>query len=162
MALVVILVKNEAIRKINYVYTVLPLYIIIKYFEQDYSFSEISYSILIIYATLLISKFLIKDKKTINTVAIIGTIIALLPVIFTPNLAVGIYVGIVGVLLIIIGFSDDDFSSIFKFGIIVTVLNIFIQLIELWKGPFWAYLLIVGLGIIGFVMYKEIKKSKKS
>ena len=135
MALVVILVKNEAIRKINYVYTVLPLYIIIKYFEQDYSFSEISYSILIIYATFLISKFFIKDKKTINTVAIIGTIIALLPVIFTPNLAVGIYVGIVGVLLIIIGFS---------------------------KGPFWAYLLIVGLGIIGFVMYKEIKKSKKS
>ena len=162
MALVVILVKNEAIRKINYVYTVLPLYIIIKYFEQDYSFSEISYSILIIYATFLISKFFIKDKKTINTVAIIGTVIALLPVIFTPNLAVGIYVGIVGVLLIIIGFSDDDFSSIFKFGIIVTVLNIFIQLIELWKGPFWAYLLIVGLGIIGFVMYKEIKKSKKS
>ena len=161
MALINIVVKNENIKKISYIYTVLPLIVVINYFDQDYIIKEVCYSLLTLYATFLIIKLFIKNKSTINLVAIIGTVLALLPIIFVTDVTVGIYIGVVGILLIIIGYSVDEFSPIFKLGIIVTIINIIIQLLELWKQiPFWLYLLIVGLGIIGFVMYREIKKSK--
>ncbi len=161
MILVIIFINNETIKKITYIYTVLPLFTIINYFDQDYIFKEICLSSLVLYTTFLINKLFIKEKSTINVITIIGTVIALFPIIFTTDVAVGVFIGVVGIVLIIIGYSFDEFSPIFKFGIIVTVINIIIQLLELWKQiPFWLYLLVVGLGIIGFVMYREIKKSK--
>ena len=161
MVLAIIFINEETIRKITYIYTILPLFIIISYFDQDYIFRGISYSLLILYATFLINKFFVKEKENINVVTIIGTIIGLFPVIFTVDISIGLYIGIIGILLIIIGYRDDAFSPIFKFGIIVTIINIIIQLFDLWSQiPFWLYLLIAGLGLIGFVMYKEIKKSK--
>ncbi len=161
MTLIVIFVNNETIKKITYIYTILPLLSIINYFDQNYIVREICYSLLVLYGVFLIIKLFIKNTQTINAVAIIGVVLALFPVIFTTDITVGIYIGVIGILLIIIGFSKDEFSPIFKLGIIVTIINIIIQLFELWKQiPFWLYLLIVGLGIIGFVMYREIKKSK--
>ena len=134
MVLAIIFINEETIRKITYIYTILPLFII---------------------------KFFVKEKENINVVTIIGTIIGLFPVIFTVDISIGLYIGIIGILLIIIGYRDDAFSPIFKFGIVVTIINIIIQLFDLWSQiPFWLYLLIAGLGLIGFVMYKEIKKSK--
>lgn len=161
MCLVIVISKEENIKKISYIYTILPLFSIIEYFDQDNIFKEVCYSLLILYATFLINKLFIKNKSTINLITIIGSTIALLPIIFTTDIAIGLYVGVIGIILIIIGFTDDSFSPIFKFGVIVTIINIIIQLLDLWKQiPFWFYLLIVGLGIIGFVMYREIKKSK--
>ena len=161
MVLAIIIIKDESIRKITYIYTVLPLFVIVNYFDQDHIYREISYSLLILYATFLICKLFVKQKETINLVSIIGTIIALLPIIFIVDISIGLFVGVIGIILIIIGYSDDTFSPIFKFGIIVTIINIIIQLFDLWsQTPFWLYLLIAGLGLIGFVMYREIKKSK--
>ena len=161
MCLVIVISKEENIKKITYIYTILPLVSIIEYFDQDNIFKEVCYSLLILYTTFLINKLFIKNKSTINLITIIGSTIALLPIIFTIDIAIGLYVGGIGIILIIIGFTDDSFSPIFKFGVIVTIINIIIQLLDLWKQiPFWFYLLIVGLGIIGFVMYREIKKSK--
>ena len=42
------------------------------------------------------------------------------------------------------------------------MLNIIVQLQTVWeKVPFYLYLLVFGLGIIGFVSYKELKKINK-
>ena len=57
------------------------------------------------------------------------------------------------------GYLDKVHKSLFNVGIIITVVNIIYQLQNLWETvPFWLYLLIVGLGLIIFVTYKETKK----
>ena len=72
---------------------------------------------------------------------------------------IGIYIGIVGLIIIFIGYINKSLMPIFKFGVILTIINIIIQLKDLWNAiPFWLYLLTCGIAIISFVTYKEIKK----
>lgn len=55
-----------------------------------------------------------------------------------------------------------EFDALFKVGIGITAVNIIYQLRELWGLlPFWLYLLVGGLAIIGFVTYIELKNEKK-
>ena len=118
------------------------------------------YSLLILYATFLINKFFVKEKENINVVTIIGTIIGLFPVIFTVDISIGLYIGIIVITKIKPKFKIVLYL-VLTIKSIVTIINIIIQLFDLWSQiPFWLYLLIAGLGLIGFVMYKEIKKSK--
>jgi hypothetical protein len=92
---------------------------------------------------------------------LIGIIIAILFVLPINNYIVGIYIGLLGLITIMIGFSNNEYKSFFKGGVIMTILNILYQLREVWgQIPFSFYLLIGGLGIIGFVTYKEIKNKK--
>ena len=67
---------------------------------------------------------------------------------------------IIGIITIIIGYYQKELKYFFSAGILITILNIIYQL-KIWtKIPFWLYLLIGGLSIIGFVTYKEMKKTK--
>ena len=60
-----------------------------------------------------------------------------------------------------IGYYKNEFKAFFKGGIIITVVNIIYQLRNLWEQiPFWLYLLVGGLALIGFVTYKEMNNKK--
>ena len=108
---------------------------------------------------LIIKYFFKKGQSERSSIIIIGLILILAQVIFTTDLVVAIYVGLVGIMLIAIGYNRDDLPVLFKSGIIVTILNIAFQLRALWvQVPFYLYLLLGGLAIIGFVTYKEINK----
>ena len=74
------------------------------------------------------------------------------------NALVGIYIGIVALILILIGIFSKNYKIMTTVGIIVTVINILYQLNYLWGTiPFWLYLLLGGLVLIGLVTYKELK-----
>ena len=90
-----------------------------------------------------------------------GIIFAVLEVAFISNYTIGIYIGTIGIMTILVGYYKKKQTYFFNTGIIITITNIIYQL-KIWNQiPFWLYLLLGGLSIIGFVTYKEMKKNQK-
>ena len=155
--MVMIFFNSDLIKKITEISIVLPILHLINEQNLGYVLESIATSVLILYLTFLIIRFFVKKNKSV--LAIIGIVISLIDVMFYANLYIGIYVGLVGIIVMVIGYNYEEFSSLFKFGIGIIILNIIVQLFELWeKVPFPIYLLVSGLGIIGFVTFKEMKK----
>ena len=158
----IILSKKEIIKKISYFAILLPIYDVIMYFDFEYTYKLIAISTMILYCTFLITKFLCKDDNAKNIVGTIGIVLSLYELIFREEFIVGIYIGIVGLIAILIGCFYKNRKPIFISGIVITIANILIQLNNLWDEiPFWLYLLIGGLTLIGVVTYKEISKNKE-
>ncbi len=112
-----------------------------------------------LYLTFILCNNIVKGEKAKNIFSSICLSLIMLTIIFDSGWLVGFYIGIVALLAIIIGYSVKEYKSLFITGIIITIVNILYQFHNLLKViPFWLYLLIGGLGIIAFVMYKEIKK----
>ena len=153
--------KDDAISKTSYFLIVVPLYNLITNISAQTEISQIAISILILYITFLIAKFFV-DVKNREAIAIIGIVISTISLFQPNNIILGIYVGIIGIATIMLGYYDKSNKGLFITGIIITVINIIVQLIDLWEQiPFWLYLLVCGLGLIFFVTYKEVKKMNK-
>ena len=144
----------------SFPFYILPLIAEVNQLFDNTSFKLVCVNIIELYGLYLIVKYFFGNKNgDRNGIIIAGLLFILVQVIFTTDVVVAIYVGLVGILLIALGFSREDLSILFKAGIVVTVVNIIFQLRSLWSEiPFSLYLLVGGLGIIGFVTYKEIKK----
>lgn len=160
--LIALLLRKEHISKITNFQVIIPLLQMINYFNLNNTVSSILISLTFLYAVALFIKYFVKDIKAKNIIIVIALIIFLFEPFFLESIYGGIYIGIMGIVTIIYGFRKDEHNSIFITGIVITILNILYRLKGLWKLlPFWLYLLLGGLLIIGFVTYKEIKKSKK-
>ena len=137
----------------------MPLLTITSEISDYQDISYIMLSIIILYLTFIIITFFIKNQKDKEITAIIGIILAVLFIITIPSYNIGIYIGILGLIVILIGFYKKEYKQLFTTGIIITIINIIIQLKEVWGIiPFWLYLLVGGLSIITFVTYKQINK----
>lgn len=159
--LISIILKKKNITVVSNFYIILPLLSIISDLKFEYTYKIIMTSITLLYLSYLVIKYLTKNCSTRNLIAIISLIIFLFPPFLVESIYGGIYVGIVSILCLIIGFRNDKYTPIFTTGIILTIVNILYRLKGLWKLlPFWLYLLLGGLLIIGFVTYKEVKKNK--
>lgn len=158
----IILSKRDIIKKISYFAIILPIYDVIRYFNFDYDYQMIAISVMTLYITFLIAKLLCKDDTAKSIVGTIGIILSVYFLSVLNNFVVGIYIGIVGLIALLIGYFNKNMKPIFITGIIITVANIFIQLNNLWEEiPFWLYLLVGGLTLIGIVTYKEVSKNKE-
>ena len=116
-------------------------------------------SIIILYLTFIIITFFINNQKDKELTAVIGIILSVLFIITTASYIIGLYIGILGLIVILIGFYKKEYKQLFTTGIVITIINIIIQLKEVWGIiPFWLYLLVGGLSIITFVTYKQINK----
>lgn len=156
------LLKKERIQKISYLYIILPLTTLIETSGFDYEIQKILGSITGLYIVFLFNKFFIKNSFVKNLTIILGIVLFCTNVLFTEGIYSGIYIGILGILVILLGYKKDELFPIFITGIILTILNIIYRLKEVWKViPFWLYLLVGGLTIIGFVTYREIKKQSQ-
>ena len=152
--------KNKWLTFFNSFAILLPLtYLVSKIHSPEYML--VSRNILYFYALYLLLKYINMKKKNRDIVCISGVLLTVIQLLFIPNLIIGLYNGLVGIGLIVLGYYKKDYNYLFIIGVIVTVLNIIIQLIKLWALlPFWLYLLLAGLGIIGFVTYKELNHKK--
>ena len=157
----IILEKDNVNKKITILAFIIPIYDLIEYLDFNYVYELIASSIMILYITFLIVKYLCKDDFARNLLSIIGIVMAVFRVIEGGYIA-GIYIGIIGILVLILGIYKKELKGLFPTGLIITIVNILYQLKDVWdKIPFWLYLLLSGLSIIGFVTYKEISKQKK-
>lgn len=155
------LLKGYQLRRVNLIALVIPLYSLVNNINNMPEIQTILYNIFGLYILFLIIKLFIKDLKSKDVVATIGTSLLTLNIIFNNSIIIGIYVGLIGLLIIFITYNKKAYKSYFYCGVVITILNIIIQLSEYWsKVPLWLYLLLAGLTIIGFVMHREIKKQK--
>ena len=162
ISLVIYLIREDHIKKISYFVLTLPIYNIIEALNTNETLSTIMTSILILYVTFLITKFLCNEEKSKDVIGIIGIVLATLITFDSNNLIIGLYIGIIGIITTIIGYYRRNSKGLFITGIVITIINIIYQLEDLWgQIPFWLYLLVGGLGIIFFVTYREVNKMNK-
>ena len=100
-------------------------------------------------------------KKDVDKIVITDmvTIALLSMVIFTDSILLSVYGGIVSFILLSIGFSYKKYEHLFTISIVATIINIVVSFKELWLSfSLWFYLLIIGIFMIVFATYREIKK----
>ncbi len=159
--LLLLLYKDKQFRIINYFAVIIPMYSLLLSFQSDIIYFRIVLSILEFYILFLIVHHILPNNLAKNVGAAIGTSLIILQIIFNIGVLMGVYVGIIGIGLIAISYIFKEYSSLFWVGLVTTIINIIFQLQDLWSQlPFWLYLLIGGLSIIGFVTYKELKNKK--
>ena len=159
IGLITYFLNDSLITRISYIFITLPIISLIGEYNINPMIEDMLFSILLLYVTFIIIQFYVKKPLVKNILGIIGIILSISIVFFTESLITGIYVGIIGIIIIAFGYKKEELFPIFIAGIILTIINILYRLKEVWKViPFWLYLLIGGLAIIGFVLYKEIKK----
>lgn len=160
MLAIILILRDNRISKVTSFYIVLPLLTMIGKADMTYVITEILVSALGLYILVLVLLYFIKENAIRNVIAIVGLCLLLNHLFLQDvNMYIALYIGIVGLICIIIGFTNEELYPIFITGIVITVLNILNCLRGVWKYiPFWLYLLMVGIGIIVFVMYREMKR----
>lgn len=110
-------------------------------------------------STILICFTILKNHKRNNVLLSVVLPLILLSILFEIDFVVALFIGIISISMIILGFVNKEYKTVYVEGIVFTILNLVIQLWELWGMlPVWAYLLIGGLSLIGVVTFKELKK----
>ena len=154
--------KETSINKINYLSIILPLTVMTKDINIGYELETKLSTTIGMYIILLINIFLLKKTKEKNIFSTITTSLLLLQIISIESWQIGLYIGIIALILIIIGFINKEYKALLIEGIIITIINILSQFQYILKElPLWLYTLIAGLIIIGLVTYKIIDNEKK-
>ena len=150
--------ENKNISKINYLSIILPLIVMINDTNMIYELKLITINVIGMYIMTMINLFLLKQDKDRNVFTTIMSIILLLRIMFIESWMIGLYIGIVSLILIIIGFTKKEYKGLFIEGIIILIINIMYQFKYILEElPLWIYTLLAGLIIIGLVTYKVIK-----
>lgn len=164
MILVAILIRKDKITSVfSASLAYLPLLATIDYLTMPYELELILYTVPLLVIVQLVSNFALDmSNKTKTILETIAMVLIMFICIFEVNIFIGLFVGVLSLIMIFIGTKNDRFNSLFYTGIIVLILNIIVQLFEYWERiPWFVYTLIAGLGIIFYVTYKEFNKDKK-
>lgn len=162
LILTIIPTENEKLRKINYFSIILPLMIMISDVNIPSDIKKILTTSIGMYIMILLNILLIKNTKDRNIFTTIMSTILILRIIFIESWIIGLYIGIIALTLLIIGFMKKEYKGLFIEGIIITIINLLLQFRYILKNlPLWLYTLLAGLIIIGIVTYKIIKDSEK-
>ena len=113
------------------------------------------------YIILLINIFLLKKENEKNIITTILTSLLIIRIIFIESWMIGLYIGIIGLIMIIIGLIKKEYKGLYIEGIVITIINILYQFNYIFTElPLWIYLFLSGLIIIALVTYKAIKNNK--
>jgi hypothetical protein len=153
--------KRKILYAISALATIIPYNFFLENITTSYEISAIITSAFYFLLVPIVSR-VIEDAHERDKVEAIINIFIMLPVIFIDGLWIALYVGAVSLIMIIFGFAKKEYGLIFKTGVAFIIINIIFQLRELWlEIPFWLYLLVGGMVLIGVVMHKGIKNLKK-
>ena len=163
IGLLMLVTKDKDLELINYIAMIFPLVSLIFQLEYQYfTFKMIAITVFCLYTLFLVLKIFIKKKNIQDIVAVICYPLIMSTILFRIELAYGIYIGLVAILILFLTFNEDDYKKTFYASIAILIINIIVQLWEFWGIiPFWLYLLLTGIGIIVFVTYKELNKDKQ-
>ena len=151
--------KDKVLLNITKIGVLVPLKQLVETANVSYEVQMIFFSLMYLYLTYLFCS-LFKNKKTQGIIGTICLSINMLMIIFSGEWITGLYIGVIALITIIIGYQKDEYKPLFVSGVIIMIVNMLYQaknlLVEI---PFWIFLLIGGLALIAFVMYKETKKN---
>ena len=118
------LLKHEWIKKTSYLYAIIPIYSLIQMPGIDYSVGVILKSLTGIYVLFLVAKFFINNALVRNIMMIIGIIYFCFEPFLISDIYTGIYIGVVGLVVLIVGYVRKDSFPLFVTGLIMTIINI--------------------------------------
>lgn len=99
------------------------------------------------------------NLNVIKVIEIVLLSIWYVTVLMRNSAEIGLFVGIIALISILIGYKSEKYISFYYTGILFTLINLFVQLKDIWRiVPIWAYILVAGLILIGVVTYKEYTK----
>ena len=151
--------KDNKINKISYLSITLPLITIISDINCPTDIQEIIKNLIGMYIMLLINIFVLKKDKDRNIAITAISAIILINIIFTESWMIGLYVGFIGLIMIITGIIKKEYKAVYIEGIIITLINLLYQFKNIFTElPLWLYIFLSGIIIIGVVTYKAIKK----
>lgn len=155
--------KDSSYKKITQMLLLIPAYLFIKdTINISTDMSMILINLLLIYSLYLVILNFVKNAKHKNVLTALGMSLIMLTIIFEADIIVCIYIGVLAIIIMLFGYYNKNYSYLFKVGIVTEIINVIYQLDFLWTEiPFWLYLLISGLSLIGIVTYKEFQKEKK-
>lgn len=150
--------NDKLLKKATYLYITIPLSTIIRNYNYADIEAIIATNAIFLYLIVSIINLIIKNKQAKNILIISIVIILLLPLLSYTDVFISIYIGIVGLLMILLNINKDEYSKVFTAGIIITIINIIHSLKDIWlQLPAWLYLLVGGLLIIICSLLKEIR-----
>lgn len=153
---------NNKINKINYLSIILPLFLMTTDSKCLYDLRNIVLNLIGMYIVLLINMFLIKNDKERNIAATVLTILLIIRVIFIHSWMIGLYVGVLGLIMILIGMFKKEYKGLYFEGFVITIINLIFQFNNiLTELPLWLYLFLSGIVIIGIVTYRAVKDNEK-
>lgn len=154
--------KKQLLVKVVSVAAVIPFLAFTNEVITNYEVSLIFSLGLYFYVIFVGGNLFIQNAKSRDISQSILYVILILFFVFTDYLLVGLTIGVLALIILFKGLTKEEYKWHFYTGIVITVLNIIIQLAEVWsKIPFWLYLLVGGLLIIFIATNKQMKKIEK-
>ena len=151
--------KNKFNLIVTLIAVLLPILRIFDYVDISRTLNVIIISLYAFSAIYIISKYLIEEEKTRKEFALLAVIFVLFRCLLYLDTAVCFYLIIVSLGLIYIGLKDKNYSSLTITGIVTIIISTLFELREYLEYiPFWIYLLVVGLSLIGIVTYLQFKR----
>ena len=101
------------------------------------------------------------DKKIKFFIELFGMLLLFALSSFEINVVAAIFNLVIGILFIFIGNKNEDYLSLFYDGIILLILDVIVQFSEYWlKIPFYVYIFLLGILLVGYATYRELNKNK--
>lgn len=99
------------------------------------------------------------ELRYIKVIEIVTLSIWYINTLWYVSAETGVFVGIIALISIFVGYNSEKYVAFYYTGIAFTVINLLTQLKDVWSLiPVWAYILVAGLTLIGIVTYKEYAK----
>ena len=162
LCIIILFCDDELLKKLSYFLFIVPFIGILNYKELDPNISILIPSIIILYITFLLNKFIIKQVNLKKIIIIFGVLLAIEVISsIIPSTISLVYISLISLILTLFGYFNDNYTAIFNFGVLLMVINIIIELRDIWGViPIWLYLLIMGLIIIIIYTFMQARDSK--
>ena len=156
--------KNDVLRCFTIVALLIPYVVILPISIWNDNINYILYSLPWLVLVFIYTRGFLATAslKVVNIIEIIFLSIWYLAVSSQISLEVAIFIGVISFVALLIGYKSEKWSSLYYTGVAFLILNTLIQLKEFWTSiPIWAYILVMGLILIGIVTYKEYSRVNK-
>jgi len=158
--------EKMIVKTITAISVLLPYYVTLAEFEINQYIETELYILPFIVLTIFLSRHTWKDfKKAMRVVQLvvllIVTIVLVIDALYSNTIYDAIIIGVLSLASIVSG-MQFRIKAYFFVGISVLLLNVLLQTRPYWGNfPWWGYLIIAGLTLIGFASSYELQKQKK-
>jgi hypothetical protein len=157
-------VASRIVKTVTLLSTLIPYYTLIDYVKHpDIIHVDLIVFPYVVFCIILSKKVWIEKKESMRILEYIVlcgvSLILFQETLIYSRIGDALILGIAALAAVILG-TQYRKKSFFFIGIVTLLLNVFIWTREFWRRlPWWAYLLLAGLILIGYASYNELLKN---